>query len=79
MANVQPPAVQNQKNVTNTNQKSLTPMAMLLRFLYTGTTVSAISVKIHPTNLDNIDNTLSCVIDLATQQASLPISTIQKV
>ena len=79
MANVQPTAVQNQQNVTDTNQIPLTPITMLLRFLYTGTTVSAIPVKIHPTNLENIDTTLSCVIDLATQRASLPISTIRKV
>lgn len=78
MANVQPTAVQSQQNVTNTNHKPLTPINMLLRFLYTGTTVSAIPVK-SIINLANIDTTLSCVIDLATQRVSLPISTIRKV
>ncbi|XP_055301999.1 uncharacterized protein LOC129568332 [Sitodiplosis mosellana] len=78
MANVQPTAVQNKQNSTNTNQEPLTPITMLLRFLYTGTSDGSIPVKI-ATNLENIENTLSCVIDMATQRALLPVSTIRKV
>lgn len=80
MANVQATAVQNQNqpDTINTNQEPLTSITVLLRFLYTGTSASSIPVKIEP-NLENIETTLSCVIDMATQRALLPISTIRKV
>lgn len=78
MANVQPISVQNQPNAANTNYAPLTPITVLLRFLYTGTAASSIPVKTE-VNLENIETTLSCVIAMATQRALLPISTIRKV
>lgn len=78
MANVQPTAVQNQQNAANANPETLTPITKLLRFLYTGTFASSIPVKVE-LNLENIETTLACVIDMATQRALLPISTIRKV
>lgn len=78
MASVQPTVEQNQQNGAITSQAPLTPITTLLRFLYTGTPTSSIPVKSQP-NLDNIETTLSCVIDMATARALLPISTIRKV
>lgn len=78
MANVQVTAVQNQQNAHNANEQPLMPITLLLRFLYKGSTSSSIPVKAAP-NVINIDNTLSCVIEMANARAQLPISTIRKV
>lgn len=82
-----PPAVQQQQqnnppnaDANATNADPLTPITLLLRFLYTGTTASAIPLKSTTApNLHNIANTLACVIDMATAQPNLPVSTIRKV
>lgn len=78
-----PPAVQQQNNPENadaTNGDPVTPITMLLRFLYTGSTASSIPVKSTTApDLRDIANTLACVIDMATALPNLPISTIRKV
>lgn len=79
MANVQTAADPSSPNAADTIQSQpLTPITLLLRFLYTGTTSSSIPVKCKP-ELENIDNTLSCIITLAQARALLPLSTIRKV
>lgn len=80
MANVQTAAVSATQNAADTNQQSnqLTPITLFLRFLYTGTSASSIPVKMKP-DLTNIETILSCVVDMATARAQLPISTIRKV
>lgn len=89
MANEQqpPPAVQQppQNNPQNadanaTNDDPLTPITLLLRFLYTGTTAASIPLKsTNAPDLQNIANKLACVMDMATAQPNLPVSTIRKV
>lgn len=77
MANLQAAADSSSPNAAEATQP-LTPITLLLRFLYTGTTSSSIPVKCKP-ELANIDNTLSCIITMAQARALLPLSTIRKV
>lgn len=85
-----PPAVpqQQQQPVNNpqnadgnaTNDDPLTPITLLLRFLYTGTTAASIPVKSTAApDLRSMADKLNCIIDMATAQPNLPVSTIRKV
>lgn len=78
MANLQPTMVQNEQNVANAHEEPLLPITSFLRFLYTGSSAGSILLKTAP-SVENIENKLSCVIDMATQRALLPINTIRKV
>lgn len=80
MANVQPLVVQNPQNVVdlNSNPDRLAPVTLLLRFLHTVTTSSSIPVKPKP-NLDDIENILSCVNEMAEGYAQLVLAGIRKV
>lgn len=85
MANVQPPPTVPPNNIQNveanqTNDDPLTPITLFLRYLYMGSTSSSIPAKSTTVrNLDTIENTLACVINMASAQPNLPVSTIRKV
>lgn len=67
-----PPAVQN-------NQESHTSTTQLLRYFYTGTLTSSLLLINKDPDLQDIENTMACVINMATEDPAKPIGYIRKV